>query len=620
MILPRGAVPLLMRSPNGKIASSPGGDVPRTRPAPPCRSRFDLIDWKSLALQDALREFTRIWIIHVNFYTTSNSSALYAIDKMAVPKLFDVPGPEAAPLDYIYKYSLRKFQAQPFDRDNGNKEADIQTHEAKKAALQRKCDAAEGEKREQEQRKGGKIAKLEETVTELDKILVKIRSQVDIKKKSIKDEEGRVAMCRAELAQTVKDKHTSLADKLATAEELLQSLLTDHWWRGYMAQLATARQQAAQAASSRTTSNWDERGRAEDAGSMVEGRRLRGRQWEKETGNDAGNGEGFRIKVARCSWSKEKEKPTMVACGNSRSKTGKGSSIACATRTSSTILVPTLTDKSSGGRLLSLDRENYGSAQALEIASSGKLYSVVVDDEKVGKEILNSRLEKKVHLIPLSMSPHSPPSISASQIRPRQRGLGHTCCRVPRHEQAQGISPAAHLPARYYCASAHEVNRETASGKSDNRHLAIKPYSSSALAAPIRKAQNSRSRVSHTYLSSGSMSRLLTRTRKTATNFDSPSKRVPSVSGGSPARPFARAHAHVGVPDAEAREEHDRQGELVVQHVRDRGRTTTKGGGRLGLDAFAHGRVVHLDRIGEVVREADGEEVALNRRRCAVRS
>jgi hypothetical protein len=46
--------------------------------------------------------------------------------------------------------------------------------------LQRECDAAEGEKknveenRNQEQRKGGKLAKLEEAVAELDKGLVKI--------------------------------------------------------------------------------------------------------------------------------------------------------------------------------------------------------------------------------------------------------------------------------------------------------------------------------------------------------------------------------------------------------------------------------------------------------------
>src|ERR1700761_6624955 len=57
--------------------------------------------------------------------------------------------------------------------------------------------------------------------------------------------------------KTVKDKHQGLADKLAMAEELLQSLLTGlsnnkdnraTGGGGYMGQLAAARQQAAQAA------------------------------------------------------------------------------------------------------------------------------------------------------------------------------------------------------------------------------------------------------------------------------------------------------------------------------------------------------------------------------------
>ena len=63
--------------------------------------------------------------------------------------------------------------------------------------MQGECEAGEAE----EQRKGGKLAKLEEAVAELDKGLVKIRTQVDIKKSSIKDEEGRVTACKAELTQ-----------------------------------------------------------------------------------------------------------------------------------------------------------------------------------------------------------------------------------------------------------------------------------------------------------------------------------------------------------------------------------------------------------------------------------
>ncbi|KAJ7446895.1 condensin complex subunit SMC2 [Mycena galericulata] len=357
-------------------------------------------------------------------------------------------------------------RAQQKRKDIGNKETDIQTHEAKKAALQRECDAAEGEKKEveekrkQEQRKGGKIAKLEETVTELDKGLVKVRTQVDIKNKSIKDEEGRVATCRAELAQleesltekkeqvdslnashkTVKDKHTGLADKLATAEELLQSLLTGlsnnkdnktTGGGGYMGQLATARQQAAQAAAE------EQQNRVKLGMSEGELKTLEAR-W-KAVEREAGDGkkkleamrvtvEGCRTKVAQCSWSEEQENTSEG--GLRELKVQVRSLEDNRERIHHSLghldfkynLGPNFDRRKVKGRvalLLSLDRENYRSAQALEIASSGKLYSVVVDDEKVGKEILNSRLEKKVHLIPLSKI--QPRTINPSTLRAAEK-------------------------------------------------------------------------------------------------------------------------------------------------------------------------------------------------------
>jgi hypothetical protein len=64
-------------------------------------------------------------------------------------------------------------------RVSGRKDIGTKIQEGKDG-LQRECDAAEGEKknveenRNQEQHKGGKLAKLEEAVAELDKGLVKI--------------------------------------------------------------------------------------------------------------------------------------------------------------------------------------------------------------------------------------------------------------------------------------------------------------------------------------------------------------------------------------------------------------------------------------------------------------
>ncbi|KAJ7157050.1 condensin subunit [Mycena crocata] len=70
-------------------------------------------------------------------------------------------------------------------KDIGKKETDVAAQEGKKETLQGECDAVESEKKEveekhnQEQAKGGKLAKLKEAVGELDKSLVKIRTQVE---------------------------------------------------------------------------------------------------------------------------------------------------------------------------------------------------------------------------------------------------------------------------------------------------------------------------------------------------------------------------------------------------------------------------------------------------------
>jgi structural maintenance of chromosome 2 len=119
--------------------------------------------------------------------------------------------------------------------------------------------------------------------------------------------------------KTVKDKHTGLTDKLATAEELLQSLLTGlsnnkdnktTGGGGYMGQLAAARQQAAQAAAEEKQSRV-KLGMSEGELKTLEAR------W-KVMERDAGDGrkkleamrvtvDGCRNKVGQCAWNEEKE-------------------------------------------------------------------------------------------------------------------------------------------------------------------------------------------------------------------------------------------------------------------------------------------------------------------------
>jgi structural maintenance of chromosome 2 len=53
--------------------------------------------------------------------------------------------------------------------------------------------------------------------------------------------------------------------------------------------------------------------------------------------------------------------------------------------------------------LVSLRESDYNKATALEITAGGKLYNVVVQDERVGKDLLEKgQLKKRVTLIPLN--------------------------------------------------------------------------------------------------------------------------------------------------------------------------------------------------------------------------
>ena len=53
--------------------------------------------------------------------------------------------------------------------------------------------------------------------------------------------------------------------------------------------------------------------------------------------------------------------------------------------------------------LVTLDPADYNKSTALEISAGGRLYNVVVQDEKIGKELLqNGKLKKRVTIIPLN--------------------------------------------------------------------------------------------------------------------------------------------------------------------------------------------------------------------------
>ncbi|KAJ7056661.1 condensin complex subunit SMC2 [Mycena amicta] len=342
------------------------------------------------------------------------------------------------------------------------KAAEEEEQEVEKTELQRELNAAEKEKtavekkRDQEQKKGGKLAKLEESVAELDKELTKIRTQVDIKNESIKDEEGRVEACKKELTElesgikdkkvqveqvnashkTVMDKHKGLTDKLATAEELLQSLLTGlsnnkenktTGGGGYLGQIAASKQQATQAAAEEKQN----RTKLEMSDADLKNAQARWKAVEREAGDGKKKLETLRAavescrnKIAQSGWNQEKEnesdgglrelKAKVRALEDERERIHQSLGFLDFRYN----LGPSFDRSKVKGRvalLLSLAKENYNAAQALEIASSGKLYSVVVDDERVGKALLDSKLERKVQIIPLNKIEGR--TISAQKLR-----------------------------------------------------------------------------------------------------------------------------------------------------------------------------------------------------------
>ncbi|PBK71761.1 condensin complex subunit SMC2 [Armillaria solidipes] len=321
-------------------------------------------------------------------------------------------------------------------RQDGKKKAtrDLKAAEEDAAEVQKKKDA--------EMRKGGKLSKLEADVLELDKELTKLRMQVQLKEGSIMDDEKSVETAKAEiqrlegsLAQqqnevekitaehtTVKDDHTKIQQKLTSDEELLQSLLTglsssntNTNGGGYLGQIAEARARGAQA-------------RAEEEQSKItlsmQEKDLKDRQnrW-KEVERDAGEGkrkiqalkaelERCRQQSERCGWNREMEETfenrLRVLKALIRQLIDKRDYVKqnLGGLDFDYQAPPNFDRRNVKGRLatlVSLDKDNYNKAAALEATAGGRLYNVVVKDEKVGKDLLtNGNLRKKVTIIPLN--------------------------------------------------------------------------------------------------------------------------------------------------------------------------------------------------------------------------
>ncbi|KAL0948054.1 hypothetical protein HGRIS_010677 [Hohenbuehelia grisea] len=323
--------------------------------------------------------------------------------------------------------------------------------EAQKIQWLNECEAAEEDalsvtaKRDEEMKKGGKLKKLEERVTELDKEVVKVKTQIDLAKATIKDEEGRVKELQSESQQleaslaakqeqtsalrtshdAVKDEHTAKQEKLTANEGLLQSLLTGlssgssgaaAGGGGYMGQLADAKSRVAQASAD------EEQCRLKLAMNEKELKTAEA-QW-KSVQREVGDGQkklnakkaevdSLKARVEATGWNAEKEAACETALRNVRAELRELMERRDHVKQRCSQLnfdyaapYPNFDRSKVKGvvaSLISLNREDYNKATALEIAAGGKLFNVIVQDEKVGKDILErGQLKKRVTMIPLT--------------------------------------------------------------------------------------------------------------------------------------------------------------------------------------------------------------------------
>ncbi|KAH7101636.1 condensin complex subunit SMC2 [Auriculariales sp. MPI-PUGE-AT-0066] len=309
-------------------------------------------------------------------------------------------------------------------------------------SAQQEKQAAE-KRRDIELKKGGAFTKREEEVKELDKVMVKLRTQAEIKHAAIKDEEKKVK----ELEQNLKTLTSSLNDKtvnvehlqkahdkvkkdhgdaqtaLINAEELLQTLLTglstasaNTSGGGYLGQLAEARQRSAQAKTDEeqarrklglkekelvtAESKWKSVQRDADQGRKV----LEKSQKELDAMKKELEKLGFNAdELAEKDQALQQARQRVRQLGEQRERLRQQVSSIDFQYSDP---VPNFDHSQVKGvvaTLIGLDEEHHNKSTALEVTAGGKLYNVIVNNEQVGKQLLeNGRLKKRVTILPLN--------------------------------------------------------------------------------------------------------------------------------------------------------------------------------------------------------------------------
>ncbi|KAG8682903.1 Structural maintenance of chromosomes protein 2, partial [Ceratobasidium sp. 394] len=328
----------------------------------------------------------------------------------------------------------------------------------KKQAVAEQDDVAK--KRDAELQKDGKLKGLEEEMGKCEKEAAKVQAQVEIvegviKENRTKTEDVREALdkMRASLGEsrnnlatttaaftTAKEAHTAAQHSLSTAEELQQTLLTglsssaNASTGGYLGGIAEARSRAAAA----VTEAEQAKVQLGMAQTDVKEKESRARKMDSEgqQGKDAlerGRAEVAQLnaKLEKCGWNRQMKDELDGKMREAREAMGKARDVADRIRNGLSSLdfaysdpTPNFDRTSVLGYIANLTRLTPDIADkwstALEICAGGKLYNVVVRDERVGSQLLkNGQLRKRVTLIPLTRI--SPPRASAEAIARAKR-------------------------------------------------------------------------------------------------------------------------------------------------------------------------------------------------------
>lgn len=147
---------------------------------------------------------------------------------------------------------------------------------------------------------------------------------------------------------------------------------------------------------------------------------VRWKEVEKEVGEGRGalekgkrEVEEVRRRMDGCGWSEQREKVGEGALRDQKSTVRKLTEERDAIKQRLSALdfqytppsptFPRTAVKGLVASLVTLNAEDYDKATALEVTAGAKLWNVVVEDERVGKELLvGGRLKKRVTIIPLS--------------------------------------------------------------------------------------------------------------------------------------------------------------------------------------------------------------------------